>query len=292
LIASPERARVNCDLRHVNVVLCCDPKAFTHIDPLDGMADGAIFVWESNEDPETAWQRIPPKARKTIVEKKIRVYILPGFDIAKKATPRPELQLRMQGNSFLGAFFKLSSLLSDFNISEDHFRDLVRAQYVKKFGRFGDAVIESNMEVMIQGGEQLVEVTYGDMEAPDRSAMRGTVLFPNADSDGYAGPMCGCSTPKPAEQEDRVPMYKTETFDNEYRAGFGYNQPASPLAAVGVMAAASGATASKYGARRETPVYIPENCTQCMACITACPDTALPTTTQELFTILETTFNN
>ncbi len=66
LVASPERARVNCDLRHVNVVLCCDPKAFTHIDPLDGIVDGGIFVWESNEDPETAWQRIPPKARQTI----------------------------------------------------------------------------------------------------------------------------------------------------------------------------------------------------------------------------------
>ena len=30
MVAAPERVRVNCDLRHVNVVLCCDPKAFTH----------------------------------------------------------------------------------------------------------------------------------------------------------------------------------------------------------------------------------------------------------------------
>ncbi len=293
LIASPERARVNCDLRHVNVVLCCDPKAFTHIDPLDGIVDGGTFIWESNEPPEVAWQRIPPAARQTIVDKQIKIYILPGFDIAKKATPRPELQLRMQGNSFLGAFFKLSSLLEDFEVSEDHFRELVRAQYVKKFGRFGDAVVDSNMEVMIQGGERLQEVPHGEMDALDRSQMRGEVLFPNADSDGDCGPMCGCvPTPKPEKQKERIPMYKTETFDNEYRSGLGYNQPASPLAAVGVMAAASGATASKYGARRETPVYYPENCTQCMACITACPDTALPTTTQELGTILQTTFNN
>lgn len=291
LVASPERARVNCDLRHVNVVLCCDPKAFTHIDPLDGIVDGGIFVWESNEAPEVAWQRIPPAARNTIVEKNIKVYILPGFDIAKKATPRPELQLRMQGNSFLGAFFKLSSLLDDFDISEEHYRELVRAQYVKKFGRFGEAVVDSNMEVMVQGGERLQEVPYGDLDAIDRSAMRGKVLFPNVDADGKCGPL-GCPTPQPEKQEDRIPMYKTETFDDEYRAGLGYNQPSSPLAAVGVMAAASGATASKYGARRETPVYYPENCTQCMACITACPDTALPTTTHELGTILETAFNN
>ena len=122
----------------------------------------------------------------------------------------------------------------------------MRAQYVKKFGRFGQAVVESNMQVMTQGGERLVEVTYGDLGAPDRSQMRGEVLIPNVDSSGDCGPL-GC-TPKPARQEERIPMYKTETFNTEYRSGLGYNQPASPLASVGVMAAASGATASKYGA--------------------------------------------
>jgi hypothetical protein len=40
MVAAPERIRVNCDLRHVTVVLCCDPKAFTHTNPLDGMSEG------------------------------------------------------------------------------------------------------------------------------------------------------------------------------------------------------------------------------------------------------------
>src|ERR1041384_5489997 len=54
------------------------------------------------------------------------------------------------------------------------------------------------------------------------------------------------------------------------------------------MGAGSGATQSKYVARRETPVYIAENCTQCMECITACPDTALPNTSQDVATVLKT----
>ena len=53
---------------------------------------------------------------------------------------------------------------------------------------------------------------------------------------------------------------------------------------MGVIAAATGDTASKYVARRETPLYIPENCTQCMECISVCPDTALPNTSQDLGT--------
>ena len=37
-----------------------------------------------------------------------------------------------------------------------------------------------------------------------------------------------------------------------------------------------------------TPVFIAENCTQCMECISSCPDTALPNTAQDLTTILTT----
>ncbi|MBK1877749.1 2-oxoacid:acceptor oxidoreductase family protein [Pelagicoccus mobilis] len=286
LTAAPERVRVNCDLKHVNVVLCCDPKAFTHINPIEGLVEGGAFVWESAESPKEAWQRIPSKFRQEIIDKKIRVFILPGFNIAKQATPRPDLQLRMQGNSFLGAFFKVSPFLDTFGIDEDHFKTVVRAQYNKKFGKFGDAVVDSNMEVMNQGGAQLLEVPYGPIEAPDFSAMRGEMLLPNTDCGGA----CGC-TPH-ADQPDGNPMYRTQAFDSEFRAGLGYDQPASPLSAVGVMASATGATASKYGSRRETPKYYAENCTQCMECITSCPDTALPNTAQDLQTILRTAVDN
>ena len=58
------------------------------------------------------------------------------------------------------------------------------------------------------------------------------------------------------------------------------------------MAAGSGDTASKYVARRETPLYIPENCTQCMECIAVCPDTALPNCSQDLDTLLRTAVTN
>jgi pyruvate-ferredoxin/flavodoxin oxidoreductase len=59
-----------------------------------------------------------------------------------------------------------------------------------------------------------------------------------------------------------------------------------------MMAAGTGATASKYVARREKPVFIAENCTQCMHCITDCPDTALPNAAQDIGTVLRSMFNN
>ena len=79
MVAAPERIRVNCDLRHVTVVLCCDPKAFTHTNPLDGMSEGGCLVWESEEEGEQAWERLPMWARQQIIDKNIRVFTLPGL---------------------------------------------------------------------------------------------------------------------------------------------------------------------------------------------------------------------
>ena len=292
MIAAPERIRVNCDLRHVNVVLCCDPKAFTHTNPLDGMSEGGCLVWESDEEGEEAWQRLPLWARKQIIDKNIRVFTLPGFKIAREATDRGDLQLRMQGNAFLGAFFSVSPMLQDFRITPEQFRDAVHKQYVKKFGKLGEAVVNSNMEVMTKGFELVREINVGAIEAPDRSTLRGRALLPVVMPESIAaseGCGTGCRTiPLPQGQEDRTPLTRVGDFDRMFRAKLGYHQPANAYASLGIMAAGSGDTASKYVARRETPLYIPENCTQCMECIAVCPDTALPNCSQDLDTILYT----
>ena len=290
MVAAKERIRVNCDLRHVTVVLCCDPKAFTHTNPLDGMAEGGSLVWESDQQGEQAWEQLPLWARKQIIDKHIRVFTLPGFEIAKKATDRGDLQLRMQGNAFLGAFFRVSTLLDEFGISQDQYHEVVEKQYVKKFGKLGEAVVQSNMEVMLQGFQQVQEIKIGALSAADHSSLRGAALLPILEM-VPAGDSCatGCrSHPLPAGQAARTPLASVANFDAEFRAHYGYNQPSTPLAAMGVIAAATGDTASKYVARRETPLFIAENCTQCMECISVCPDTALPNTAQDLSTLLRT----
>ena len=280
MVAAPERIRVNCDLQHVNVVLCPDPKIFLHTNPLQGLREGGSFIWESSEtDPAKVWERIPVKYRQEIIDKKINIYTLPGFDIAKNATQREELQTRMQGNAFLGGFFGVSTFLTDNNIPSEEFLKTVNEQYVKKFGRFGAAVVESNMMVMQAGFEKTMKIEHGSVDAADKSSFIGTVISPcevdvtdEAIYDGY----------------EKAPMFKMSTYDKEFRAGLGYNQPSSVLSSVGFVAAATGATASKYVARREVPRLITKNCTQCMDCITACPDTALPNTAQDISTIIGT----
>lgn len=277
LVVAPERVRVNCDLKHVDVVLCCDPKAFTHTNPIEGLKEGGALIWESDEtDPAKAWERIPKSRRAEIIQKKIKIYVLNGFGIAREATTKPELQLRMQGNSFLGAFFKVSSFLSDNNIPTTEFEKVVEKQYQKKFGKLGEAVIKSNMKVMDDGFNKIMEVPYGDINAPDRSLFTGEKTLPCLegfeDSDYY---------------KNLAPIFKKETFEQEFRAGLGYFQPASAYASTGAMTVATGEDGSKFVSRRIVPTYNPNKCTGCLECITVCPDSALPNTAQDIAVVLE-----
>ncbi|MCP4446572.1 MAG: oxidoreductase, partial [Myxococcales bacterium] len=228
MVVAPERVRVNCDLQHVDVVLCCDPKAFLHSNPLEGIRPGGIFVWESARTPESAWHRIPPHLRQQVIDDDIQLYILPGFDIARKATKRPDLQLRMQGNAFLGAFFAVSSFLKDNNISTEEFHEVVRSQYVKKFCRFGEAVVESNMEVMMRGFDRLQKVPIGAIDAKDSSTMqKGALLVQVERKDGSQIPVG--QIPQPEKQGRRLNMKRRDYFDAQFRAGLGYHQPSTPF---------------------------------------------------------------
>jgi pyruvate-ferredoxin/flavodoxin oxidoreductase len=143
---------------------------------------------------------------------------------------------------------------------------------------------------MMQGYDQVREIKIGALSAADHSTLRGQALLPILEL-ATAGGSCGTgcrSTPLPAGQAKRTPIASVANFDAQFRSTYGYNQPSTPLSAMGMIAAATGDTASKYVARRETPLYIPENCTQCMECISVCPDTALPNTSQDLSTLLST----
>jgi pyruvate-ferredoxin/flavodoxin oxidoreductase len=143
MVAAKDRIRVNCDLRHVTVVLCCDPKAFTHTNPLDGMAGGRQpGVGVGCGRRARVGEPAAVGAQADYRQKDSRV-TLPGFDIAQKATDRADLQLRMQGNAFLGAFFAVSPMLQEFGITQEQYpRGCVQAvcEEVRQTGRCGCAV--------------------------------------------------------------------------------------------------------------------------------------------------------
>src|SRR5262249_16105995 len=155
--------------------------------------------------------RIPAQYRKWIRENNIRVYILPGFDIARKATDRGELQLRMQGNSFLGAIFKVSPFLSHSGLTDETFLSTVQKQYQKKLGRFGEGVVASNMLVMEQGFSRVQEIQYGQWDDPDRFSMRNPPVRPLTEIPMIPTAGCGTCAPPISAPAAQTPRYAFQT---------------------------------------------------------------------------------
>jgi len=282
LVAAREKIRVNCDLLHVDVVLCCDPKIFTHTNPLKGLRPGGAFIWESESNAQEVWQRIPPKYRHEIIDNKIKLYTLCGFKIARTLSPNESLQTRMQGNSFLGAFFSVSTFLQDHGISKENFLETVLHQYKKKFSKLGDDVVASNLEVMKEGFEYVQEINYGKIEAKDESTLTGAVIKP-------ADPCQACFS---QEITEAAPIYQYTNYKSEFLTGNLEQQVASALTSTGIIPAKTGEKISKYVSRMKTPVYDPYKCTQCMACINICPDTALFNTVQNVETYIGKIFKH
>ncbi|NNK32968.1 MAG: pyruvate ferredoxin oxidoreductase, partial [Xanthomonadales bacterium] len=160
LSAAPEPIRINCEYFYVDVVLSPDPNVFGHSNALAGLKKGGVLVMQSDAaTAEEFWSAIPRRYRKIIVDNDIRVFYLDAFRIARDEATDPELQLRMQGIAFQGAFFATSPLLEKHGLSEEKLLDAIRDQLQHKFGGKGARVVEDNMRVVRRGFEEIVEVT-------------------------------------------------------------------------------------------------------------------------------------
>jgi pyruvate-ferredoxin/flavodoxin oxidoreductase len=120
--------RLNCELKHVNVVLSPDPNVFRHSNPLAGLKEGGVFVMQWDGEPEALWRSLPATARREIRERKIRVFALDAFKIAASEASDVELRYRMQGAAFMGAFFEASPLMAQEELSESALFDGIRTQ--------------------------------------------------------------------------------------------------------------------------------------------------------------------
>ncbi len=259
-VLAHEPIRLNCELRHVDVVLSPDPNVFRHSDPLDGLAAGGVFVIQSDLSPESFWQTLPAKARQTIRERKIKLYVLDAFAIARKEASDVELRYRMQGAAFMGAFFATSPLLAREEVSEKSVFEGIRKQLAKKFGSKGEQVVEDNLRVIRRGFDEVhaVEPAEGDSaDEPGKLPQMPMLLdSPNAEQ--------GPGNQGRFWEQVCAPCQ------------MGQDGIADPFAAISAIPAATGAVRDMSGVRLEVPDFIAEKCTGCGQCWTQCPDSAIP----------------
>ena len=279
LSAAPEPIRINCEYTYVDVVLSPDPNVFGHSNPLSGLKKGGVFIIQSNLGDET-WASFPLWAQKFIVDNEIHVFHIDAFQVAREEAGSPELQLRMQGIAFQGAFFAASPTMANAGLTEAALFTAIEAQLQSKFGGKGARVVQDNLRVVKRGFSELIEITEKQVGVTRKQLVKKDVGLPIMLREMPAG------DGKVAD----IHRFWEQT-GNFYLTGKGSDNLVDPFIGTALMPAATGVFRDMTGIRFEHPVWIAENCTACGNCYTECPDSAIPGLVSTIGDVFNTVVN-
>ncbi len=268
LAVAPEPIKLNCEYHHVDVVMSPDPNVFSHTNPLFGLDHGGTFIIQSNlESDQAVWRSFPKAAQHYIHDKAIQVFYIDAFKIAREEASNPELQFRMQGIAFQGAFFEASPIAEKAGKNHQEILDAVHETLKNKFGHKGKQVVEDNFRIVKRG--------FDETRKLDVSAMTLGDLHDSEPNQNTATPIMLRRQPANDDKQSDLHRFWNQTGFN-YNTGHGSDNLADPFMASGAIPAATGVFRDMTAIRHEHPVWIPENCTACGDCFSLCPDTAIP----------------
>jgi len=119
-----------------------------HYDILDGIKEGGTFLINSPWPKEEVFKNLTKKMQDIIKEKKIKVYCLNAFEIAKKTGMRNRINTIMQVG-----FFKLTEV-----IPFDKALELIKASIKKTYGHKGEEIVKKNIASVEAAVEAIEEV--------------------------------------------------------------------------------------------------------------------------------------
>jgi pyruvate-ferredoxin/flavodoxin oxidoreductase len=284
LSAAPEPIRINCEYTRVDVVMSPDPQVFGHTNAVEGLNKGGVFIIQSNlGSAEALWASFPMHVQKYIVDNQIRVFYLDAFKIAREESSNVDLQLRMQGNAFQGAFFHASDVKERAGLSEETLFTAIENQLESKFGKKGKRIVEDNLRVVRRGYDELQEIKPEVMKVGQR-----------AQAEAKAAPSLPILLKRLPEGDGGISDVHRfwEQTGSFYMKGEGSGNLVDPFMGLSVIPAVTGVYRDMTGVRFEHPEWKAENCTACGNCFTVCPDSAIPGLVSTPADVLNTAIQN
>ncbi|GAA4842430.1 2-oxoacid:acceptor oxidoreductase family protein [Algivirga pacifica] len=279
LAAAPEPIRINCEYYFVDVVLSPDPNVFKHTNAIAGLKDEGCFIIQSDKaTPEEVWATIPKHYQRQIIDRNIHVFYIDGFKIAREEATDPELQLRMQGIAFQGAFFSASPLMEKTGLNPDTLLKAIEDQLQHKFGGKGQRVVDDNMRVVKRGFDEVHEITCKELDNEEILELQ---------EEEISLPSMLKESPQSESKLSDIHRFWEQT-GSFYAKGQGNDNITDPFIGLSVMPATTSLFRDMTGIRFEHPEWIPNNCTACGNCYAVCPDTAIPGLVSELSDVLNT----
>lgn len=202
-------------------------------DVLENAAPGATFLLNSPFGPEAVWAKLPRKIQEEIVEKKLKVYVIDAYSVAK------QLGLGVRINTIMQTcFFAISGVLP-----RDEAIGKIKDTIKKTYGKRGEVVVRKNFEAVDATLAHLYQV-----HVPDQVTSRIEI---------------------PPAVPANAPAFVREVTA-KMMAGAGDLLPVSALPIDGTYP--SGTTKwEKRNIALEVPVWDPDVCIQCGKCVFVCP---------------------
>ncbi|HVN16976.1 MAG TPA: pyruvate:ferredoxin (flavodoxin) oxidoreductase [Anaerolineales bacterium] len=231
--SKPIHAPYLIEANQANFVACHQFNFVERVDMLKYAKPGAVFLLNSLYGPDDVWEHLPREIQSGIIEKKLKFYVINGYDVAEKTGMGGRMNTIMQT-----AFFAISGILPrEAAIAE------IKHAIEKTYGKRGEAVVKKNFEAVDQTIENLYEVKV-PTKVTSTMTRRPVV---------------------PAEAPEFVRNVLAPMIDFD-----GDNIPVSALPVDGTYPTAT-TQWEKRDLALEIPVWEPDLCIQCGKCVMVCP---------------------
>ena len=229
----PIQAPYVIETNQANFVACHQFNFLERFDMLKYAKEGAVFLLNSLYGPEDVWEHLPVEVQTDIVNKKLKFYVINGYEVAEKTGMGGRMNTIMQT-----AFFAISGILPrEAAIAE------IKHAIEKTYGKRGEAVVKKNFEAVDSTLENLYEV-----KVPAEITSKATRRAP-------------------------VSSEAPEFVRNVLGEMIGFNGDNVPVSALPVDGTFPTATTQweKRNIALEIPVWDENLCIQCGKCVIVCP---------------------
>ncbi|MBI5444959.1 MAG: pyruvate:ferredoxin (flavodoxin) oxidoreductase [Deltaproteobacteria bacterium] len=230
-------------IKQANFVACHNYIFLKKYDVLEYAQPGAVFLLNEPYGPDAIWDHLPREVQESIIEKKLRFYVIDALDVAQRTGMGGRINTIMQT-----CFFAISGVLPREEAIEQ-----IKYSIKKTYGKKGEELVRKNFEAVDETLANLHEVKVPERVTATRS--RPPTVSPEA--------------PEIVRNVEAVMM-----------ANQGDRLPVSALPPDGTWP--TGTTKwEKRNIGVEIPVWDPAVCIQCGKCSFTCPHATIRIKTYE-----------
>ena len=285
----PRPIRSSYLVDRANFVACHNWAFLEKFDVLSKAVPGAVFLINSPYDHTETWDKLPKQVQEQIVEKKLKVYVIDGYKVAKETGMGGRINTIMQT-----CFFAISGILP-----KDEAIAQIKKAIEKTYSKKGEAIVKSNWNAVDKALENMFEIEVPGTvtsthemlpavaeHAPDfvKNVIGEMIAFRGDDLPVSAMPKDGTFPTHTTQWEKRNIALEIPTWDENTCIQCGKCALVCPHAAIRMkmydqkeLADAPESFKSRKAIGKGLDDLVvtiqtaPEDCTGCGICVEACP---------------------